>query len=85
MSEQEIGTVTHFFGHLDVAAVAITAGGLAVGDTIRIKGHTSDFTTRVESMQLEHLMVSKAQAGDNVGIKVASRAHEHDKVYLVTP
>jgi putative protease len=51
MAEIEIGKVTHYFGHLGVAAIQITSGTLAVGDTIHIKGHTSDVTTRVETMQ----------------------------------
>ncbi|MFW6124857.1 MAG: hypothetical protein ACOC46_01805, partial [Pirellulales bacterium] len=41
MPEEEIGRVTHYFGKIGVAAIDITRGKLAVGDTIRIKGHTS--------------------------------------------
>jgi putative protease len=84
MPEQEIGVVTHYFGHINVAAIKITAGQLNVGDTVHIKGHTSDFTCEVASMQLEHSPVKLAQPGDSVGIVVPSRAHEHDKVYKVT-
>jgi hypothetical protein len=42
MAEEQIGRVTHYFGKAGVAAREITDGTLAVGDTIRIKGHTSD-------------------------------------------
>ncbi len=85
MPEQEIGVVTHYFGQISVAAIKITAGGLSVGDTVHVKGHTADFTTNVESMQIEHQPVQTAKPGDVVGIKVPAKAHEHDKVFKVIP
>ncbi len=85
MPEQKIGVVTHYFGKIGVAAVEITDGELSVGDTIHVKGHTSDFTQAVDSMQLEHDAVESAKAGENVGIKVVEHAREHDEVFLVTP
>jgi putative protease len=83
MEEQRIGVVTHYFGHLQVAAVDLTDGELRTGDTIHIKGHTSDFTQRVESMQIEHQPVEKAAAGQTVGLRVNEHAREHDVVYKV--
>jgi len=84
MPEIEIGKVTHFFDRISVAAVALT-GDLAVGDTIHIKGHTSDFTMTVDAMQIEHTPVQSAKAGDHIGIKVPQKAHEHDHVFKVVP
>jgi len=84
MAETRIGTVTHYFGHLHVAGVDITDGELRKGDTIRIKGHTSDFQQTVESIQIEHEAVELAKPGDSVGIEVIEQAREHDKVYKVT-
>lgn len=81
--EMPIGVVTHYFGHLNVAAVRIDDGSLSVGDTVHIKGHTADFTARVESMQIEHAKVQSARAGENVGISVPEKAHEHDRVFKV--
>ena len=54
MTETPIGTVTHYWSNLHVAGVDITAGELHVGDTIHIKGLTSDFVQVVDSMQLDH-------------------------------
>ncbi len=85
MAEQEIGRVTHYFGHINVAAIEITKQALSVGDTIHIKGHTSDFTQHVDSMQLDGKNVQRATVGQSVGIKVAEHAREHDTVYKVTP
>ena len=84
MAEEEIGRVTHYFSKISVAAIEITQGTLSVGDTIHIKGHTSDFTQTVDSMQLDNAPVQQATPGQTVGIKVVDHAREHDVVYKVT-
>ena len=85
MAEKKIGVITHYFGKIGVAALEITDGELRVGDTIHIKGHTSDFTQSVESMEVEHKTVELARVGDSVGLKVVDHAREHDEVLKVTP
>jgi putative protease len=80
--EVRVGVVTHYFGHLSVAAVKLEVA-LAVGQTIRVLGHTSDFKQRVVSMQIEHEQVQEAIGGDEIGLKVAQHAREHDVVYRV--
>jgi translation elongation factor EF-Tu-like GTPase len=85
MAEQKIGIVTHYFGKIGVAALKITDGELKVGDTIHIKGHASDFTQTVDSMQVEHESVDVARAGDEVGMKTAEYVREDDSVYRVMP
>jgi putative protease len=62
----------------------MTQGTLTVGDTIRIKGHTTDFTQMVDSIQVEHQSVQTAKAGDSIGIKVKEPVRDHDVVYKVT-
>ena len=84
MAEQKIGFVTHYFGKIGVAAIKITAGNLSVGDTIRVKGHTSDFTQTVDSMQIEHASVDEARIGDEVALKTTDYARENDQVFKVT-
>ena len=81
MAEVELGKVTHYFGKIGVAAIEITQDTLVVGDTIRVKGHSSDFTQTVDSMQIDGQPVEEATAGQSVGIKVAEHAREHDVVY----
>ena len=83
MAEKEIGKVIHYFGHISVAAIEITENTLSVGDTIHIKGHASDFTQTVDSMQLDGAAVQQASAGQSVGVKVTEHAREHDTVYKV--
>jgi translation initiation factor IF-2 len=84
MAEQKIGRVTHYWSKLGVAGIEITAGEIRVGDTIHFKGHTTDFTQRVDSMQVEHDAVAIARAGDSVGLKVTDHVRDHDDVYKVT-
>ena len=80
--EVRVGVVTHYYGHLSVAAVKLEVV-LAVGQTIRILGHTSDFRQRVDSIQIEHESVQEAIGGDEIGLKVTQHAREHDVVYRV--
>ncbi|MFC1646453.1 translation elongation factor-like protein [Candidatus Omnitrophota bacterium] len=82
MEEKLIGKITHYYGHLSVGIIELS-DVLKVGDTIHIKGHTSDFTQQVSSMQIEHADAQEAKAKDFVGIKVDEKAHEHDSVYKV--
>lgn len=83
MPEEEVGVVTHYFGHIPAAAITLTKP-LKAGDTIHIKGHTTDFQTTILSMQVKHQDVKEAKAGDSIGIKVSEKCREHDKVYKVT-
>ena len=76
----EVGQVTHFFTKISVAIVELKAP-LAVGDSILIKGPTTDFEQVVESMQIEHENVERAGAGESIGLKVAGRVRERDTVY----
>ena len=84
MPEIEVGVIQHYFSNIGVAALEITNGEVVVGDTIHIKGHTTDLSTTIDSMQIEHETVPKAKKGDAIGIKVAEKVREHDKVFKVT-
>jgi putative protease len=77
-----LGHVDDYFAHVGVAAVKLLAP-VSVGDMIRIKGHTTDITQRVESMQIEHQAVQTASAGDSVGIKIGDRARRTDLIYKI--
>lgn len=84
MQEKEIGKITHYYGNISVGIIELS-DTLKLGDSIHIKGHTSDFTQSIDSMQIEHANVSEAKAGDVIGIKVIQKVHPQDKVYKVTP
>ncbi len=80
--EVELGHVTHFFNKINVAVLSIK-DVLRVGDTIHILGHTTDFTQKVTSLQIEHKNVDSVKPGDDFAIKVIEPAREHDVVYKV--
>lgn len=86
MSEEEvvkIGRVTHFFSKISVAVIELTTP-LSIGDTIVFKGPNTDFEQAVDSMQIEHQGVEKAEAGQSIGLKVTQRVRETDAVYKKT-
>ena len=83
MEEKEIGIVSNYFSNISVAAVEITDGTVSVGDTLHFLGYTTDFESRVSSMQIEHKSVTEVKKGDSVGIKVAEKVREKDKVYKI--
>ena len=83
MSEEnviEVGHITHFFAKINVAVLELTAP-LAVGDRILVKGPATDFEQTVDSMQIEHESIPRAEAGQAVGLKLAEHARERDVVY----
>ena len=83
--KEEVGFVEHWFGHASVAGIKVTQGAIKVGDTLHIKGHTTDFQEKVTAIQVERKPVGEAKKGDEIGIKVAQRVREHDKVFKVIP
>ena len=78
----KIGDVSHYFTKIEVAVVDLT-DKLKVGDEIMIKGATTDFTQKVDSIQIEHEQIDEAGAGDSVGLRVKYRARAGDQVYRV--
>ena len=81
---EEIGRVEGFFAKPSVAIVELQAA-LTVGETIYVKGHTTDFQQLVESIHIDHQPVQHAQAGQSVGLKVKERCRTHDLVYKLIP
>ena len=84
MSEKQIGSITHWFGKIKVIVIDISKGKLEIGDKIRVKGQTTDFTKTIKSMQLDGESVEKAKKGQSVGVKVSKRARRTDSVYKIT-
>lgn len=83
MSEEniiEIGHITHFFSKINVAVVELTLP-LAVGDSILVKGPSTDFEQIVESMQIDRNPIQRAEGGQSIGLKVAMQVKEKDVVY----
>lgn len=82
-SLEEVGIVTHYFPHVDAAVVKLTKGSLSLGDTVIVKGHTTDFKEKVDSIQLDHVPLQNASIGQEIGLKVKSKVRDHDVVYKI--
>lgn len=80
--ENVIGAITHYFPHVRAAVIKLKAP-LSVGDTVKIKGHTTDFQQPVTSMQIDRVPINQAKKGQEIGLLVSSRVRQHDKVYKV--
>ena len=76
----QVGHITHFFPKISVAIVELTAP-LAVGDRILVKGPATDFEQVVDSMQIEHQNITRAEPGQSIGLKTAQHVKEKDVVY----
>jgi putative protease len=77
---EEMGEVTHYYARIGVAVVRLRAS-LSLGERILIKGATTHLEQDVASMQIEHSDITRARAGQSIGIKVEGKVRAKDKVY----
>jgi len=77
---EKIGAISHYFGQIGVAVIDLT-GDLKVGDTIKVKGATSDFEQEVNSMQIDKKPVNEAGKKQSIGLKVGEKVRVGDEVY----
>ena len=78
-----IGEVIHYFSKVKAAVVKIKKETLSVGDSIKIKGHTTDLEQRIRSLQIQHQNVQSASKGTEVAIKVNGKTRTGDKVFVL--
>ena len=74
-----LGVVTHYFPQVKAAVIRLKRP-LSVGDAVSFKGHTTDFTQTVKSMEVDHVSLQKAKKGAEIGLEVKERVREHDLV-----
>ena len=75
--------MTHYYSHLAVATIRLESGRLRVGDVIHIRGHTTDFIQKVETLEVNHAPVTEVGPNEEFGLKVVEHAREHDVVFKV--
>ena len=83
MPDEQVAVIVKFFAKPSVAALEVTNGTIKKGDILRFKGHTTDFTEEISSMEIDNQAVDEVKVGDLVGVKVKERVRENDKVYKV--
>lgn len=79
---QDLGRIEDYFAKVGVIALRLEKP-LAVGDKIHVKGHTTDFTQPVKSIQIEHESVDRARRGSSVGIKVKKKCRRGDHLFKI--
>src|SRR5256712_3177956 len=85
LERKKVGEVFHFYGKIGVAAIRLTDDGIAIGDTVQIQGPSTNLEQTVDTLQIEHAVVSRAEPGQEVGMKVRERVREKDFVYKLVP
>ncbi len=75
----KIADVIHIYGKIRVAILHLLKP-LKKGERVHFKGHTTDFTQAVKSMQIEHETVEAAKKGDDIGLKVDKDVRVGDDV-----
>ena len=83
MPEVKIGEVTDFFARPVVAGVKLE-DIVKLGDSIHIKGHTTDMELVIESMQIDGVDITAGKPGDLIGLKVSDRVRHGDIIYKIT-
>lgn len=73
----------HFYDKLGVAIVDLQSGGIKVGQEVKFKKGDSEFTQKVESLQVDHESVDSVKKGDSFGLKVDQPTKPGTEVYLV--
>jgi len=78
--EVKIGEVTHFYPHVNAAVIKLKAP-LSQGDKVHIKGHTTDLTEKITSMQINNKPIKKGKKGDEIGLLVKEKVRGGDIAY----
>jgi hypothetical protein len=79
-----VGQVVHYYDQAGAAVVRLTDGSLRVGDTVHIRGHTTDFYERITRLEVDHVSVDSAAPGQEVAVQVSRTARVHDVVYVLS-
>jgi len=80
--EKPVGEIVHFYGNIGVGVIEVAKGQeIKIGDTLKYKGHTTDFEEKLTSMQEFGKQVEVAKGGKQVGVKLKEKVRQGDKVY----
>jgi len=82
--KQYIGKIIHFYNKINVAEIKIESIGLKEGDKLMIQGPTTGiFEQRVNSIEINHKKIKKADKGKVVAVKLNSSARKNDQAYII--
>jgi hypothetical protein len=75
-----VGRVVHYFATAG-AAELVLEGPIRCGDTLHLRGHTTDLLQPVESLRRGGARIQRAGAAESVTLAVAERVRSGDRVY----
>ncbi len=78
-----VGDITHYFQKISVVVVKVVEHPILIGDVIHIRGHSVDFTQKIQSLQVESKDVRFARKGELVGLQVIAPAKPGDKIFKI--
>jgi putative protease len=76
--------ITHYYPHAHACLIRVDEAELRPGDTVHIRGHTTDYYQRVDRLEWEHQVVEVARRGRDVAMQVSQRVREGDVVYRLS-
>lgn len=76
--------MTHYFARPRAAIIRIETAELRRGDTVHVRGHTTDFYQQVERLERNHASVERASAGEEIAVQLSQRVREGDRVYRLS-
>jgi hypothetical protein len=79
----EVGVVLHFYPRAAAAVVALSRP-IHRGDTIHVRGQTTDFVQPVRELALEGAPVSEGAPPQQIGVRFEQRARAGDRVFRVS-
>jgi putative protease len=82
MEKTKVGKVSHYYSKIGVAVIEVE-GTLKIGDEISIEGANTNFTQKIESMQIDRESIKEAKKGNSIGMKVNEEVRANDVVYKV--
>ncbi len=82
-ANKPIGKITHYFSNINVAVIKLS-GSLKNGDTINITGgENTDFSQKINSIEIDHKKVKTAGKGKSIGLKVKEKVRDGYKVFKI--
>lgn len=78
-----VGKITHYFSNLGVATIKLVSE-IKTGDEIVVIGKkTGIINARIDSIEINNKLISKAEKNQEVGIKISQLVKKNDEVYLI--
>lgn len=80
--KETVGIVVNYYRKVGVAEIKVQGASFGIGDELLIQGPTTgNLPVKVESIQVEHEAVEKANRGDHVAVSVPRRVRLNDAVF----